>query len=266
MVSNKPYTISKSKLLMLLGEQQSQDIQFVDECGKSKVLKSNSSEYQKLYYSSEFKKYEWKNGKYVVNNTKIWPEWNNLTQTQKDLKLRARCSGKYSEEPNLISTGVSELIGNASEFLHTFGDYLSIAADFIIPGSGAVIDALNTLAYLFEASLATDSQKQNELYLMAAVAGVFIVLPGPAQSFAPAIKKYIKTKVMTKLVEGALRSLFGYVDRMVIGLQTAVSNAVKSPLAKTILGSFSLNSINNVISNLSTTVKNIINRVLPKTN
>ena len=61
---------------------------------------------------------------------------------------------------NLYDSQTGDLIPisegwSLSDILHTGADILSVAADFIIPGSGAIIDTLNALSYVIEAQFKT---------------------------------------------------------------------------------------------------------------
>ena len=52
-----------------------------------------------------------------------------------------------------------------SDILHTVGDVASMAVDFVIPGSGAVIDAINGVSYFIEGLLTKDPGKRKKLFI-----------------------------------------------------------------------------------------------------
>jgi len=127
-----------------------------------------------------------------------------------------------------------------SDILHTGADVLSVAADFIIPGSGAIIDTLNALSYIIEAQFKTGPE-QDKLYLMAAITFAFVVLPGPLQALSAPLKRAIKTGAgfASKAVVRGLKIIGGILESILVKLPATISKALKSPLAKKILGRFS---------------------------
>ena len=61
-----------------------------------------------------------------------------------------------------------------SDILHTGADVLSMGLDFVIPGSGAVVDTLNALSYIIEAQFKSNEEKDS-LDLMAAITLAFVI-------------------------------------------------------------------------------------------
>jgi hypothetical protein len=146
---------------------------------------------------------------------------------------------------NLYDSQTGDLIPisegwSLSDILHTGADVLSVAADFIIPGSGAIIDTLNALSYIIEAQFKTGPE-QDKLYLMAAITFAFVVLPGPLQTLATPLKRAIKTGAgfASKAVVKGLKIIGGILESILVKLPATISKALKSPLAKRILGRFS---------------------------
>jgi hypothetical protein len=64
-----------------------------------------------------------------------------------------------------------------SDALHLVGDVAAAAADMIVPGSGAVIDVTNLLAYLVESHLATDQNEKAKLAISAVIQAFAIFDP-----------------------------------------------------------------------------------------
>lgn len=79
-----------------------------------------------------------------------------------------------------------------SDILHAGADVLSAVVDFVIPGSGAIVDTLNALSYLIEAQFVS-ADKKDGLYLMAAITYAFVILPGPLQAVSIPLKRFIKS-------------------------------------------------------------------------
>jgi hypothetical protein len=147
---------------------------------------------------------------------------------------------------NLYDSQTGDLIPisegwSLSDILHTGADVLSVAADFVgPPGSGAIIDTLNALSYVIEAQFKTGPE-QDKLYLMAAITFAFVVLPGPLQTLATPLKNAIKTGrgFASKAVVRGLKIIGGILESILVKLPATISKALKSPLAKRILGRFS---------------------------
>lgn len=116
--------------LKYLVEQQVQSIDFVDECGKVKTFKSNSTEYSKFYHTN-IKFYKWDGKKYNYVKTNIWPKWDNLTKAQQDQLLKARCSGSYKDQPNLITAAVKEIGSFTNWIPSTIQDWVDWLTWFI---------------------------------------------------------------------------------------------------------------------------------------
>ena len=136
---------------------------------------------------------------YIVKNTIQLVE--NLDSPFNRLKeCKVSKDGKYIIfRDNIYDSQTGYLIPlqegwSLSDILHGAADVVSLAADFIIPGSGAVVDVLNGLSYIIEAQFVSDDKKDS-LYLMAAITFAFVVLPGPLQAVAVPLKRAVKTGV-----------------------------------------------------------------------
>lgn len=126
-----------------------------------------------------------------------------------------------------------------SNILHTGADLLSMGLDFVIPGTGAIVDLLNGLSYIIEAQFKSADEKDS-LYLMAAITFAFVVLPGPLQSIAIPLKRAVKTGTgfASKAVVKGLKIIGGILDTLLLKLPSKINAALKSPLAKNILGKY----------------------------
>lgn len=124
-----------------------------------------------------------------------------------------------------------------SDILHAGADVLSAGVDFVIPGSGAIIDTLNALSYIIEAQFAGDKEKDS-LYLMAAITFAFVILPGPLQAIAIPLKRAVKTGVglASKVVVKGLKIIGGSLKYLLTSIPKMVNKALKSSFAKNILG------------------------------
>ena len=126
-----------------------------------------------------------------------------------------------------------------SDILHAGADVLSAVVDFVIPGSGAIVDALNALSYLIEAQFAS-ADKKDGLYLMAAITFAFVILPGPLQAVSIPLKRFIKSgaKAASPLIKKALGIVASILPKILRDLPNLINNALKSKLASALLGKF----------------------------
>lgn len=150
---------------------------------------------------------------------------------------------------------------SVSDILHAGGDVLSAGLDFIIPGSGAIVDVLNGLSYIIEAQF-VDEDKKDNLYLMAAVTFAFVVLPGPLQAIAIPLKQFLKgsVKVASKGVLLALKTVGNIIDKVLLGIPSLINKALKTKLGGTILGKWGKN-ISKFFSDFSTRVKGVFSKI-----
>jgi len=126
-----------------------------------------------------------------------------------------------------------------SDILHAGADVLSAVVDFVIPGSGAIIDALNALSYVIEAQFAS-ADKKDSLYLMAAITFAFVILPGPLQAMSIPLKRFIKSgaKAASPLIKKALGIVASILPKILRDLPNLINSALKSKLASAILGKY----------------------------
>jgi hypothetical protein len=189
---------------------------------------------------------------------------------QKLLECKYTPDGKYIMYENKIyscQTGEEVPImegWSISDILHTGADLLSAGMDFVIPGSGAIVDALNALSYIIEAQF-RPAEERDSLYTMAAITFAFVILPGPLQAVAPVLKNAIKTGrgFASKAVLGALEIIGKNLGTILGGIKNLLQKALQSKLARNILGKHGDN-ISKYIQKFYDRVKTIFDGVLAK--
>jgi hypothetical protein len=189
---------------------------------------------------------------------------------QKLLECKYTPDGKYIMYENKIyscQTGEEVPImegWSISDILHTGADLLSMGLDFVIPGSGAVVDALNALSYIIEAQF-RPAEERDSLYTMAAITFAFVILPGPLQAVAPVLKRAIKTGkgFASNAVVGGLEIIGKNLGTILGGIKNLLQKALQSKLAKGILGKHGDN-LSNYIQKFYDRVKTIFDGVLAK--
>lgn len=151
-----------------------------------------------------------------------------------------------------------------SDILHTGTDILSMGLDFVIPGSGAVVDVLNAVSYIIEGQF-NGEKERDSLYLMAAITFGFVILPGPLQAIAKPLKRAIKTGVgmTSKVVIDGLKIIGDSLNTLLVGIPSQVNSALKSPLAKNIMGKWST-KISGFIDNFTTRIKQLLSELTNK--
>tara|TARA_R100000951_G_scaffold112622_2_gene113224 strand:+ start:958 stop:2859 length:1902 start_codon:yes stop_codon:yes gene_type:complete len=155
-----------------------------------------------------------------------------------------------------------------SDILHTGVDIISTAADFIVPGSGAIIDIVHALSYVVEAQFSSGEEKDT-LYLMGAITGMFAILPGALQAVAPILKRFVKTggKMALKkmpLLKMAWESVSKNISKFLGKLPQWVDKAVNSSIGKRILGKYA-DKISSAVKNFSTRIRSILDKLKGKT-
>jgi hypothetical protein len=151
-----------------------------------------------------------------------------------------------------------------NDLLHTGADILSMGLDFIIPGSGVVVDILNALSYIIEAQFKGEKERDS-LYLMAAITFGSVILLGPLQGIVIPLKRAIKTStgIKSKVVLDGLKIIGGSLDTLLVGIPTKVNSALKSPLAKNIMGKWST-KISGFITNFTNRIKQLLSKLTSK--
>lgn len=165
------------------------------------------------------------------------------TPYQKLIKCKYTSDGKYiiyEGKAYSCETGNELPINEAwtlSDILHAGGDLLSAGLDFVIPGTGAVVDTLNALSYIIEAQFKPEEER-SALYIMAGITAAFVVVPNALQTIAIPLKRAIKTgkKITSPVMIQGIKVVAQMMDKILLGFPSAVAKALKSPLATKILG------------------------------
>lgn len=195
---------------------------------------------------------------------------NDKRPLQKLMTCQFTSDGKYVVyEGNAYSTETGKLVllneeWSLSDILHTGADLLSVGMDFIIPGSGAIIDVLNAISYIIEAQFKNEKERDS-LYIMAAITFAFVILPGPLQAIATPLKRAVKSGagMASKVVVQGLKLIGGALETILIGIPKWVSEALKSPLAKNILGTWGP-KISGFIEKFTSRIKPMLEKITGK--
>jgi peptidoglycan hydrolase-like protein with peptidoglycan-binding domain len=192
-----------------------------------------------------------------------------MTPLQRLMECKITTDGKY-----IIYKGKAYLTRNGmqvplneewsmSDILHTGADLLSAGMDFVIPGSGAVVDMLNAISYVIEAQFKPEEERDS-LYVMAAITYAFVILPGPLQAIAVPLKRAVKTGVgmTSKVVVQGLKIIGNSLDFLLARIPSKMANAFKSPLAKNILGKWGT-KISEFFSKFASRIRKIIGTLVP---
>lgn len=91
--------------------------------------------------------------------------------------------------------------GEISDALHTIGDFVSVASDLVVPGSGAVIDIIQAITYFSEAALDKNEISASASTISGIVSLGSLVLVGPMQVLASKIKSSI-TSIKNGILKG----------------------------------------------------------------
>jgi len=152
-----------------------------------------------------------------------------------------------------------------SDILHTGADILSMGLDFVIPGSGAVVDILNAVSYIIEGQFKGEKERDS-LYLIALITFGFVLLPGPLQVIAIPLKRAIKRAIKTgsgmtsNVVIDGLKIIRGSLNNLLVAIPTQVNSALKSPLAKNIIGKWA-NKISGFIANFTNRIRQLLSGI-----
>ena len=143
-----------------------------------------------------------------------------------------------------------------SDILHAGADVLSAGVDFVIPGSGAVIDVINAASYFIEAQFKPAGEEKDSLYLMGLITLSFVVLPGPLQAVSVPLKRFLKGGVAkaSPAVMKALNVLGKYVPEILKKFPEYIKKAFNTSLGKKVLG----NSKDKIVSSFKSASDRII--------
>jgi hypothetical protein len=186
---------------------------------------------------------------------------------QKLMECQFTPDGKYvvyEGKAYYTETGEEALLNESwslSDILHTGADVLSAGLDFVIPGTGAIVDVLNALSYIIEAQFKSDKEKDS-LYIMAAITFAFVILPGPLQAIAVPLKRAVKTGVgmASKVVVKGLKIIGGSLKTLLTAIPKLINKALKSPLAKNILGKFG-KKISSFLSSFTARITPLLEKI-----
>jgi len=168
------------------------------------------------------------------------------TLTKKISEFRFTPDSKYVVfEEQIYSTETGELHPlllekwSLSDILHTVGDVASMAVDFVIPGSGAIVDAINAVSYFIEGLVTKDKGKKKNLFIMGLVTLAFVVIPGPLQAVAIPMKRFIKygaKKAVSKSVINGLKIIYKSLGKIIAAIPEIIQKAVNSNLGRKVFG------------------------------
>lgn len=164
----------------------------------------------------------------------------------------------YEGKAYLCETGENVPLNESwslSDILHAGADLLSAGIDFVIPGSGVIVDVLNGLSYIIEAQFKSVKERDS-LYLMSIITFAFVVLPGPLQTLAIPLKRAVKTGIgmTSKTVVKGLSIISKSLKSILNGIMSPIRRAIKSPLAKTILGGGIIKNLSKLLSSFKSRI------------
>ena len=190
------------------------------------------------------------------------------TPYQKLIKCKYTSDGKYviyEGKAYSCESGDELPINEAwtlSDILHAGGDLVSAGLDFVIPGTGAVVDTLNALSYIIEAEFKPEEER-SALYIMAAITAAFVVVPNALQTIAIPLKQAIKTgkNITSPVMIQGVKQVAKIIDKILLGFPTKVAEALKSPLATKIIGKWG-NKISGIINRFTKSAKRFFDDIL----
>ena len=177
----------------------------------------------------------------ILGLYEVKPIENYLTERLESCKYTK--DGKFVLfENNIYSCETGDLVPLTerwtwSDTFHTMGDLLSAGLGTVYPGSGAVIDTINAISYVYEAQSKRDPKERDMLYIMAAVTFAFVVIPGPLQAAIIPLKHFIKTgKGAGKpIVRKGMAIVTKNITRILKQFPNAVTRAIRSGFGKRLL-------------------------------
>lgn len=153
-----------------------------------------------------------------------------------------------------------------SEILHAGADVLSMGLDMAFPGTGAIVDILNTISYLIEAQF-TAPEKRNQLYLMAGITFAFVILPGPLQAAAIPLKRWLKSGAVlgkaSKVIKSTLEFIGSKIGWIITEIPKWIKKALNSKLGNKLLGKFG-KKIGSAVTAFTTKLKSIFEGITGK--
>lgn len=169
------------------------------------------------------------------------------TPLKKLLTAKYSVDGKYIlienktfrlSDGNEVDIPVNEEAWTLSDTLHTITDVASGVADFIVPGSGAIVDIANCLSYFIEGSFKTNETEKWSLWIMGLITGGMALMPGPMQALGVGIKNAIKTgaKITNKAMLKAIKFIYSNIGWLLKKIKELLPQWLKNKLVSTTVG------------------------------
>jgi peptidoglycan hydrolase-like protein with peptidoglycan-binding domain len=169
---------------------------------------------------------------------------------------------KINEEWSWGESSLNPSNWTVSGVLHGVADVASVAADWVVPGSGALIDAANAISYVIEAEFADSEEEKNNLYIMAALTFAFIFIP-----YIPAgpVKSWIKSggKVVSNSILQILKAVWMILDGLLLKIPSYVVKVLKNPTVTKVLGN-NAGKASGAITRFTSKIKTIFTNFLQK--
>lgn len=149
-----------------------------------------------------------------------------------------------------------------SNIIHTAMDFISMGFDFVIPGSGGVIDILNGVSYIIEGGFKQNQKEKEALYLLGTISFASVILIGPLQGLVVPLKSFINgsTKTLTPQIKKGLIIIKNNIGVISKKLPVLVQKALKSKYAIGLNKKWGANinkSINVFIKNINSLFDNL---------
>jgi hypothetical protein len=128
-----------------------------------------------------------------------------------------------------------------SDTLHTIGDVASGVADYVVPGSGAIIDGVNAISYFIEAAVTKDPQRKHSLEIMGGITLAFALIPGVLQGVSIPLKQFVKGDIKaaeSPLVAKGVGLIGKSMGKIITTIPAFLKRILDSNLGKRILGRY----------------------------
>lgn len=121
-----------------------------------------------------------------------------------------------------------------STSLHLVGDLAAAVADCIVPASGSVIDAVNSLSYFIEAEFEEDTNRKDMLIISGLIQIISIFLIGPLQWAAAQLKAAVKSWFIAVKNSRLLATMVSKLPTIIAALK-AIQSGFREIVTKVIL-------------------------------
>lgn len=128
-----------------------------------------------------------------------------------------------------------------SDTLHTIADVASGVVDYIVPGSGVIIDGINAMSYFIEAYRTNDPTKRHSLNVMGGVTLAFVFIPGVLQALSIPLKQFLKGNMAAAKNPAVIKgiALVGkYLGDITQKVPAFLDRLLATPMGRKILGPF----------------------------